>query len=499
MKKTILQSIVASIIVVLAITGFVQAKQLWEYSHLERANMALEGGIIADLGDYKYTDNLDQNLAILDVLQNQGELYLPASKMDMLGSAVQPLAGTTYNLAGSGVSSSGVSINIQSLTLPQSGYLIQDKDLSDIFYITLEPGNRTRQEIASCTILTQNANGSATVSGCVRGLLPIPPYTASSTMAFSHAGGSQVIFSNPPQLYNQFTAKGNTETITGPWTFDVYPIASTTLGFATGSQQLITLLQANSIGNQGAATSTEDNAGISELATQAEMASSTNKGVNAPIVLQAKYASSTLTVTTGPKYYIVVTETDGKIWQGYIDVTEAYAWTGAHSFSDTITISGATSLASTTQASVPGGLSPVGSITAYATTTPPSGWLLADGTSYTTAAYPDLYAIIGYTYGGSGANFNVPDLSGRTIVMSSSTLGIVDTLGETGGVPTTTLTTDELPAHTHEVTKYTSGAGELIDGGKSDTAVGVNTGSTGSGLPFTNMQPYFVMQYIIKH
>ncbi|NIV28780.1 MAG: hypothetical protein GWN58_04475, partial [Anaerolineae bacterium] len=49
----------------------------------------------------------------------------------------------------------------------------------------------------------------------------------------------------------------------------------------------------------------------------------------------------------------------------------------------------------------------------WPTDTPPSGWVLCDGTSYSTASQPDLFAVVGYTYGGSGANFNVPDLRGR--------------------------------------------------------------------------------------
>ena len=57
-----------------------------------------------------------------------------------------------------------------------------------------------------------------------------------------------------------------------------------------------------------------------------------------------------------------------------------------------------------------------GMILAYAGATEPTGFLFCDGASYTTAAQADLFAAIGYTYGGSGANFNVPDLRGRTIV-----------------------------------------------------------------------------------
>jgi len=56
---------------------------------------------------------------------------------------------------------------------------------------------------------------------------------------------------------------------------------------------------------------------------------------------------------------------------------------------------------------------PVGSLQAYAGASAPTGWLLCNGTSYATAAYPELYSVLGYTYGGSGSNFNVPDLRGR--------------------------------------------------------------------------------------
>jgi len=43
----------------------------------------------------------------------------------------------------------------------------------------------------------------------------------------------------------------------------------------------------------------------------------------------------------------------------------------------------------------------------------PAGWLKCDGSSYNIADYPALYAVIGQTYGGSGSQFNVPDLSSQ--------------------------------------------------------------------------------------
>ena len=77
---------------------------------------------------------------------------------------------------------------------------------------------------------------------------------------------------------------------------------------------------------------------------------------------------------------------------------------------------------------------PVGAITAFAgalsapysdpqsTTSPPSmgvtgpieawGWMLCDGRSLECAQYPELFAVLGYTYGGSGNTFNIPDYRG---------------------------------------------------------------------------------------
>lgn len=48
------------------------------------------------------------------------------------------------------------------------------------------------------------------------------------------------------------------------------------------------------------------------------------------------------------------------------------------------------------------------------TSTIPDGWLPCNGSSKTTANYPDLFAVIGYTFGGSGANFSMPNLTPPT-------------------------------------------------------------------------------------
>jgi hypothetical protein len=59
------------------------------------------------------------------------------------------------------------------------------------------------------------------------------------------------------------------------------------------------------------------------------------------------------------------------------------------------------------------GACPPGAIMDFAMASPPVGWFPCDGSSLSTAAWPDLFAAIGYTWGGSGANFNVPNFISR--------------------------------------------------------------------------------------
>ena len=67
---------------------------------------------------------------------------------------------------------------------------------------------------------------------------------------------------------------------------------------------------------------------------------------------------------------------------------------------------------------------PPGVVQSYlgATSTLPTGWILANGASLSTATYPALFAVIGYNFGGSGASFNVPNMNiGYFLVGSAQT------------------------------------------------------------------------------
>jgi len=102
-------------------------------------------------------------------------------------------------------------------------------------------------------------------------------------------------------------------------------------------------------------------------------------------------------------------------------------------------------------------LVPVGSINAWSTNTAPTGWQLCDGTAVSRTTYAALFAVIGETYGaGDGSTtFNLPNLKGRAIVGRDSSQTEFDTLAETGGAKTHTLTTAEIPAHQHNISAYT--------------------------------------------
>lgn len=127
-------------------------------------------------------------------------------------------------------------------------------------------------------------------------------------------------------------------------------------------------------------------------------------------------------------------------------------------------------------------LIPIGKIDMYAGSTAPAGWLLCDGSAISRTTYASLFAVIGTTYGtGDGSTtFNVPNLQGKFPIGANTTY----TLGGTGG--STTLTTDNLPAHTHgsksligtfKSRKWTTGA--LLSGATGIVTI-ENSSSTGN-------------------
>jgi len=152
----------------------------------------------------------------------------------------------------------------------------------------------------------------------------------------------------------------------------------------------------------------------------------------------------------------------------------------------------------------------------------PSGFLLCDGQSVSTTTYAALFAVIGYTYGGSGANFNVPDLRDRTVVgvsaANSKTLaqGIgANTVTPTGNIAgstgATTLSTGQLASHDHGGMGMQMGSTFASEGQPTKSAAMGSTSAAGggqshdhtlsanfSGTANSVLQPGLVLNYIIK-
>ena len=158
---------------------------------------------------------------------------------------------------------------------------------------------------------------------------------------------------------------------------------------------------------------------------------------------------------------------------------------------------------------------PAGTITMFAGSTAPAGWLICDGRSVSSTDYPELYAVIGTTYGGYGTNFQLPDLRGRFPVGKNS--GTFSALGSKGGEEKHTLTIAEMPAHQHAgndrawhdkqkkngqqwFVGLNHDGGSWMANAANDglTNQDTETGTTGGGQAHNNLPPYVVINYIIK-
>lgn len=216
----------------------------------------------------------------------------PAPIQEESFGAFSPVAGGTYRLKTS-IGTSDTTIILSAFTEPITGNPLTMTSLAtDIGYATIDPQSSTRKEFVSFTGITQNADGSATLSGVSRGLGFQSPFTASSTLRKSHPGQSIFILSDSPQLFSEYARRRSNETITGQWTFTTFPITpSTTPATVTTSGQV-------------------------ELATGGEAASSTLTGDSGALLALHTGISTSSAPASGN--VVVVTGDDGDIDAGFI-------------------------------------------------------------------------------------------------------------------------------------------------------------------------------------
>lgn len=106
------------------------------------------------------------------------------------------------------------------------------------------------------------------------------------------------------------------------------------------------------------------------------------------------------------------------------------------------------------------------------------GWLLCDGRALNEADYPDLFRVVGNTFGGGEGYFNLPDPRGRVAGVAGHGSGLTArSTGASVGEETHTLTIPEMPSHNHTAT--TAAAGGHSHDSNSTGILGLMTTSTG--------------------
>ena len=180
---------------------------------------------------------------------------------------------------------------------------------------------------------------------------------------------------------------------------------------------------------------------------------------------------------------------------------------------------------------------PIGSVIQWTEAGAPAKWKLCNGQALNTYTYKDLHAVISNTYGGTAflagttdqaavtTTFNVPNMGGRIPIGRTATGGTTDVnglnsntlpsggfnvLGASGGEYKHTLTVDELAKHTHETDAnnsngldndgYFQGLGYKPRRSNPNNAnyAEIIAKETGGDLPHNIIQPYIVLNYIIK-
>jgi microcystin-dependent protein len=162
----------------------------------------------------------------------------------------------------------------------------------------------------------------------------------------------------------------------------------------------------------------------------------------------------------------------------------------------------------------------VGEIRMFGGNFAPAGWAFCNGQLIPISENETLFQLIGTTYGGDGqSTFALPNLQSRVPIHMGQGSGLSSyTIGQSGGVESVTLTTQQIPAHNHLLLATNSGqvqtpAGNTIPAVVTSTKANVHLygpapggttlhpqtlGSAGGSQPHENMKPFLVISFIIS-
>lgn len=158
----------------------------------------------------------------------------------------------------------------------------------------------------------------------------------------------------------------------------------------------------------------------------------------------------------------------------------------------------------------------VGEIRMFAGNFAPNGWMFCEGQTLPISENEVLFQLIGTTYGGDGEEtFNLPNLASRVpIHMGTGPDGTTYQIGEMAGTEQVTLTTQQIPNHSHPLTASLAQAADQAPSGallaQSTVAdmyiqdspdgnlVANAVGPAGGSQPHENTQPFLCINFIIS-
>src|SRR5215471_8702290 len=158
----------------------------------------------------------------------------------------------------------------------------------------------------------------------------------------------------------------------------------------------------------------------------------------------------------------------------------------------------------------------VGEIRMFAGNFAPAGWMFCEGQTLPISENETLFQLIGTTYGGDGQEtFNLPNLASRVPIHNGTGPdGTTYQIGELAGTEQETLTTQQIPNHTHPFTVSTkpgtqnspanavpaaSPSVTLYIGDVPDSNLAANmVGPAGGSQPHENTQPFLCINFIIS-
>jgi len=157
----------------------------------------------------------------------------------------------------------------------------------------------------------------------------------------------------------------------------------------------------------------------------------------------------------------------------------------------------------------------IGEIRMFGFNFAPTGWALCNGQLLPINQNTALFSLLGTFYGGNGTTtFALPNLQSRVPVHQGTGTGLSPyVIGQSGGAETVTLTTSQMPAHSHSVRTTRLPAQQpqpqnrlLAPNSENAYRDTPETGilmapsmiaDTGGGQPHDNVQPYLTVNFCI--